>query len=173
MEESSSWRTAPRHQSTSEIIPKSTVDKWLTRKNQIAMVELFAPNFAMHLFEEELKDKKVLRFVDSEPVEGALVKGCSSREDMSELIGKFWSQAARIRCNVYIDRVSTDANPADGPSRPMKPEPEPALGWVRTRKNWQCEFPDTRNRAWAKQCVKAPKCTLSTSFHSSYRRTRN
>ena len=59
----------------SEIIPKSTVDKWLTRKNQIAMVELFAPNLAMHLFEEELKDKKVLIFVDSEPVEGALVKG--------------------------------------------------------------------------------------------------
>ena len=84
----------------SEIIPKSTVDKWLTRKNQIAMVELFAPNLAMHLFEEELKDKKVLIFVDSEPVEGALVKGFSSREDMSELIGKFWSQAARIRCNV-------------------------------------------------------------------------
>ena len=157
----------------SEIIPKSTMDKWLTRKNQIAMVELFAPNLAMHLFEEELKDKKVLIFVDSEPVEGALVKGYSSREDMSELVGKFWSQAARIRCNVYIDRVSTDANPADGPSRPMKPEPEPALGWVRTRENWQCEFPDTRNRAWAKQCVKAPKCTLSTSLHSSYRRTRN
>ena len=43
----------------SEIIPKSTVDKWLARKNQIAMVKLFAPNFAMHLFEEELTDKKV------------------------------------------------------------------------------------------------------------------
>ena len=58
-----------------------------------------------------------LLFVDSEPVQGALVKGYSSKEDLCELVGVFWSLALEIQVNLYIDRVPTDSNPSDPPSR--------------------------------------------------------
>ena len=105
------------------------MDTWIVRKNQIAMVELFAPVLALESFKEQLRGKNVLLFVDSEAVEGALVKGYSSREDISELVGTFWEMAASLECTIYIDRVSTDGNPADGPSRPGKDVPDPELGW--------------------------------------------
>ena len=56
-------------------------------------------------------------FVDSEPVEGALVKGYSAKDDICELTGVFWRLASDLNIDAYIDRVSTDANIADGPSR--------------------------------------------------------
>ena len=59
----------------SEQLEKRTVDTWLTRKNQISMVELFAPVLALHAMEESVRGKKLFLFVDSEAVEGALVKG--------------------------------------------------------------------------------------------------
>ena len=110
-------------------LEQSRMDTWITRKNQIAMVELFAPVLALETFKGQLKGKKVLLFVDSESVEGALVKGYSSREDISELVGQFWDVAASLECTIYIDRVSTDGNPAVGPSRPGKDVPSPELSW--------------------------------------------
>jgi hypothetical protein len=71
----------------SEQHEQRTVDTWLTRQNQISMVELFAPVLTLHAMEELVRRKKLLLFVDSEAVEGALVKGYSSREDLSELVG--------------------------------------------------------------------------------------
>ena len=47
----------------------------------------------------------------------SLIKGYSSRSDMCELITLFWDLALKLRVRVFIDRVSTDANPADWPSR--------------------------------------------------------
>ena len=41
--------------------------------------------------------------------------------------------AASLECTIYIDRVSTDGNPADGPSRPGKDVPDPELGWELVR----------------------------------------
>ena len=64
-----------------------------------------------------IKERKVLLFVDAEAVEGALVKGYSSREDICELLGLFWALVRSLDVLVYIDRVPTDMNPADAPSR--------------------------------------------------------
>ena len=65
----------------------------------------------------ELRGKKVILFVDSECVEGALVKGYSAKEDLCWLNAVFWQQALDMDALFYIDRVSTDANISDGPSR--------------------------------------------------------
>ena len=131
----------------SEQLEKRTVDTWLTRQNHISMVELFAPVLALHAMEESVSGKKLLLFVDSEAVEGALVKGYSSREDLSELVGKFWEQAARLDCLVYICRVSTDGNPADGPSRPGKCIPAPELHWKKVTTTVVHELGNVQRRA--------------------------
>ena len=98
-------------------LPQSLIDHWLPRKSQIAMVEMFATLVALETFREQIFDSSPLLFVDSESVQGALVKGYSAREDLCELVGPFWKLALDVKVNLYIDRISTDANPADPPSR--------------------------------------------------------
>ena len=56
---------------------------------------------------------------------------------MCWLTGVFWEQALELRALFYIDRVSTDANVADGPSRDRWREAEFA-GWERV----QASFPN-------------------------------
>eukprot|EP00438_Fugacium_kawagutii_P004538 Skav222280 [mRNA] locus=scaffold807:136980:138029:- [translate_table: standard] len=98
-------------------VPMALIEQWLPRKSQIAMVEMFAVVVALKTFEEKLKGSWALLFVDSESVQGALVKGYSAKEDLCELVGKFWDIAQSIKIYLYIDRVPTDANPSDPPSR--------------------------------------------------------
>ena len=110
-------------------VKKDLIDKWIPRKSQIAMVELFATIAALETFKSQLEGSSTLLFVDSEPVQGALVKGYSAREDMCELVSVFWRCALVLKINLYIDRISTDANPADHPSR-NRMEVGESLGWI-------------------------------------------
>ena len=113
----------------SEKVLQTDIDKWLPRKNQIALVELFAVVLAICIFRVQLAGRRVLIFVDSESVEGALVKGYSAREDVCHLVGLFWAVVEDIDALVYIDRVSTDANISDAPSR-GKMAIAKRCGWV-------------------------------------------
>ena len=114
----------------------SLVERWLPRKSQIVMVELLAVVVALETFRELLKDAWILLFVDSEPVQGALVKGYSAKEDLCELVGVFWRIALNLKVCIYVDRVPTDSNPADAPSRDRM-DVGGALGWASV----QAEFP--------------------------------
>ena len=87
------------------------------RKTQVSRIEMLAPVIVNEEFKDELRGKKVLLFVDSECVEGALVKGYSAKEDLCWLNAVFWQQALALDALFYIDRVSTDANISDGPLR--------------------------------------------------------
>ena len=73
--------------------------------------------------------------IDSEVVEAALVKGYSSKSDVCELISLFWDLALELHCRIFIDRVSTDANPADWPSRNDLKRGQSA-GWVTVQVKW-------------------------------------
>ena len=110
-------------------VDQKLIDKWIPRKSQIAMVELFATVVALTTFAKQLCGSWSFLMVDSEPVQGALVKGYSSREDLCELVSVFWKLALDCRVNLYIDRVPTDANPADHPSR-NRMEVGRSLGWM-------------------------------------------
>ena len=133
-------------------VPEDVMNKWIPRTNQIAPVELFAPVLALELLGEKLRGKKVLLFVDSEPVEGALVKGYSALQDMSELTRVFWEEAAKLKALIYIDRVPTDSNPADLPSRKTKEDRYQNLGWVEVKRPWPGMLcpQKKRERAWEK-----------------------
>ena len=98
-------------------VPKPIVQRWFPRKTQICMIELLAAVVAVQTFREEIRGKLVLLFIDSEPVEAALIKGYSAKDDVCELVGLFWDLVLELRCSVYIDRVPTDSNPADNPSK--------------------------------------------------------
>ena len=126
-------------------VPLDLIQKWLPRKSQIAMVEMFAVVVALETFKEQLRGAWSLLFVDSEPVLGALVKGYSAREDMCELTGFFWKQALNLMCYLYLDRISTDANPADPPSRDKMSVGE-KLGWQTIAASFPCLWQRGRTR---------------------------
>ena len=118
-----------------------TMDKWIPRKSQIAMVELFATVIALATFGDRLRGSWSLLFVDSESAQGALVKGYSAKEDLCELVGVFWNLALELQVNLFIDRVPTDSNPADPPSRAAL-DVGRALGWEEV----DPVFPDSLRR---------------------------
>ena len=139
----------------SEIVPKEVLDKWISRSTQIFMVELVATVLALETFRYYLQNTNVLLFVDAEAVEGALVKGYSSRSDVSLLVGKFWELAQELGAAIYIDRVPTDANCSDGPSRD-KVDIGRRLGWLEVEARWPSDV-HINGRAWELVRVPSPK----------------
>ena len=118
-----------------EVVPPEVIAKWLPRSTQICMVELLATVLALQTFRDYLAGKTLILLVDAEAVEGALVKGYSARSDLCELVGVFWDLVLELKCLVYIDRVPTDANCSDCPSRD-KLEVGEALGWKTVKAVW-------------------------------------
>ena len=96
------------------------------------MVEMFAAVIALATFGSSIQGRKILMMIDSESSLGALVKGYSAREDLCRLVGVFWEIGLKLDVMIYLDRISTDANPADDPSRD---EIEKLLkrGWIMTQ----------------------------------------
>jgi len=109
------WRERPVSFSV-EVTP-SVISRWFPRLNQINQIEMLAVAVLFEHFGAELAGKRVIGCVDSNSGLGAIVKGYSNREDISDLCTEVWSRIARHQCIVYFDRVSTDANIGDGPSR--------------------------------------------------------
>lgn len=100
---------------------------------------MLAPIVALETFADRVRGADVFLLIDSEAVEGALIKGYSSREDLCLLVSVFWNLALKLRARIFIDRVSTDANPADWPSRD-KLEIGEAAGWSTIKPIWPNEL---------------------------------
>ena len=101
----------------SKEVPKRIIATWFPRKTQIAQVELLAIVAAIHRYGPELSGKRVIALVDSESALGAAIKGYSRKDDVSDLLSVLWEEVSRYRIILYLDRISTDANISDGPSR--------------------------------------------------------
>ena len=125
-----------------ETIPKRVSRAWIPRTTQIVPIEMIAPVLALETFKESVRDRDVLLLIDSEPVEAALVKGYSAKEDLSSLIEVFWNLALELRANIFIDRISSDSNPADWPSRDLMSLGE-AVGWITVNCSWPGRLADS------------------------------
>lgn len=120
-------------------VPAWIKEQWLERTTQIMPIEMIAPVVALSSFSDRVVGADIILLIDSEAVEAALVKGYSSREDMCHIISVFWDLALELRCRIFIDRVSTDANPADWPSRSRLDIGERA-GWSTIDPVWPKAF---------------------------------
>ena len=119
-------------------VPAWIKEQWLERTTQSMPIETIAPVVALSSFSDRV-GADIILLIDSEAVEAALVKGYSSREDMRHIISVFWDLALEMRCRIFIDRVSTDANPADWPSRSRLDIGERA-GWSTIDPVWPKAF---------------------------------
>ena len=99
------------------LVPTSVSSRWKERKLQVWMTETLAAPVAIMTWRERLANRSSFVFVDNNGALAALVKGYSGQLDGSELIAFFWVLAARCRISLFLDRVPSPANIADGPSR--------------------------------------------------------
>ena len=108
---------------------QEVANTWLPRKTQIVMIEALALPVAAETFRSLIKGRNVLWLVDSDPVLGAAVKGHSALEDVCSGIIAFREIIRDEGAKVYLDRVPTDGNLSDGPSRAVW-RPAGQCGWA-------------------------------------------
>ncbi len=120
------WRGEPA--AFEKVVPWDYITTWLPRENQIALIELFGACLAIAHFGPEPAGKRVTMLIDSQCALDALIKGQSKFKDVIKILRVFWDLVAEYHIELYLDRVSSDANPADGMSRDGRAEAE-AMGW--------------------------------------------
>ena len=59
---------------------------------------------------------QIIHFIDNDAAASSLVRGYSPKTDSTALVGEYWSLAAQHGLEIYIDRVESKSNLADGPS---------------------------------------------------------
>ena len=104
-------------QYTSWTVPQDVISTWLPKQSYMGQLEILACPLALNTWAESLSGRRVLLFVDNDAAAACLVRGYSPKTDSSALVGSFWLLASRTRAEIYIDRVESKSNIADGPSR--------------------------------------------------------
>ena len=83
----------------------------------IQELEMFALLAAMTLWEGMIENTRVVVFTDSESVRGSFLKTWSNNNQCSFLLSKIFEVEANCMCQVWLERVPSQWNPADVTSR--------------------------------------------------------
>ena len=87
------------------------------RDNQIGLQELLAIVLALGTFPNWLTGSLWSTYCDNDGVLGAVLRGGSAVADANLIVGKLWLEVARMQISLYLHRVESKANIADGPTR--------------------------------------------------------
>ena len=85
--------------------------------NQILGLELLAIAFGLSCFAELISHRRVFVWSDNTGSEGTTRKGVGKAWDHSCIVHSIWLLAAKLQIELQIERVPTDENIADLPSR--------------------------------------------------------
>ncbi len=99
------------------VVPQEIIDKWIPKQSYMGQLETLACPLALYTWSAKLRRKRVLLFVDNDSAASCLVRGYSPKQDSCSLVGQFWLAASETEAEIYIDRVESKSNIADGPSR--------------------------------------------------------
>ena len=97
------------------VVPQPVVDAWISKSSCLGQLELLAAPVALSTWEDDLRRRQVIHFVDNDSAN--LVRGYSPKQDSCQLVGEYWTSAARSSIDLHLDRVEPKSNTADGPSR--------------------------------------------------------
>eukprot|EP00435_Cladocopium_sp_Y103_P073420 s164_g43.t1 len=98
-------------------VSPALVSRWLPKSSFMGQLELLAAPFAFSTWQDRIRNRSILLFIDNDAAGASLVRGYSPKQDSGEIVGQFWLLAAELKTHVYIDRVESKSNIADGPSR--------------------------------------------------------
>ena len=85
--------------------------------NQIMTLEILAIALGLSTFANEICGRNVVVFSDNTGAEAASRKGTAASWDHCQLIHEIWSHSLRNRTNIWIERVPSEYNLSDLPSR--------------------------------------------------------
>ncbi len=100
-------------------IPQQLVSKWQSKglKQIISQAELATVVLIRDETRTILRDRRVIFFIDNEAARFALIKGVSGRSSMQTLTTAFHDIDMTSPCFHWIERVPSQSNPADWPTR--------------------------------------------------------
>ena len=103
--------------------PESLVSHWssLGKKQLIAELELFPTVVALAAYAGNIKQRRVLIFVDNNSVRDVMIKGTSRSASLFVMLAEFARRAHQSQLLLWISRMPSKSNIADFPSR-GKPE---------------------------------------------------
>ena len=101
----------------SAAVPEDIVHSWFPRATYMGQLEALAAPVALRTWATQLAGKRLIHFIDNDAVASSLVRGYSAKSDSAWIISEYWSLAASLSIDPYIDRVESKSNLADGPSR--------------------------------------------------------
>eukprot|EP00438_Fugacium_kawagutii_P017954 Skav227888 [mRNA] locus=scaffold3865:39733:41610:- [translate_table: standard] len=107
------------HSFFSEAVPKDLlclVEKG-DKETIILELEMVALLVAATLWRDVLRSKRTVFFTDNEPVRKSLIRGYSQNHFVSCLMEAFYLIEEEVHCQVWRERVPSQSNPADEPSR--------------------------------------------------------
>ena len=90
--------------------------------NPIAAVELVAVWVSLLLWSDLCSHRPILAFVDNDPARHALVRGGSPVQAIASVVDSVCDLEIRLRALVFFERVPSQSNIADPPSRGVQPD---------------------------------------------------
>ena len=99
-------------------VQQKLIDIFLPREDSyIGLLELLAPLLAWATFGAELRNKLWTAYIDNQGVLHNLLKGTAASEEANYLVGRLWLELAEAETHIFVQRVESKSNIADGPTR--------------------------------------------------------
>ena len=117
-----------RHQ-----MPPALFSALKPKGNYIQFMEMAAAVLFVATFGDMSRDANVTLYCDNVAQQGALSKGFSRDLDNAVLAGLFWDMVAEKGINVWFDRVASEENISDVPTREENWSAHPAMAYFGVR----------------------------------------
>ena len=85
--------------------------------NQITSLEIMAALMALSTFAPLIFDRSVVLFSDNKGAEGSVRRGSARVWDQCKMVHEIWTLAFQLKLHLWIERVPSEQNLADLPSR--------------------------------------------------------
>ena len=113
-------------------IPADLIRHWQATGQQqvISQAELAVVVATRHMLKERLSGRRVIYFIDNEAAKFSLLRGTSGKESMQQLTAAFHAVDLAFPSIAWVERIPSESNPSDAPSRGRSSECVKALSGV-------------------------------------------
>ena len=103
-----------------EVVPDRIRKTWVETAGTTRTIhqgELLPIAVALDLWGDRLQNRSVFIYTDNEAAKFAVVSGRTANDAAAEILEKIWDSMVDNRVYPWVERVPTESNPADDPSR--------------------------------------------------------
>ena len=113
-------------------IPADLIHHWQSTGQQqvISQAELAVVVAMRHMLKQRLAGRRVIYFIDNEAAKFSLLKGTSGKVSMQQLTATFHAVDLAFPPIAWVERIPSESNPSDAPSRGRSIECVKALSGV-------------------------------------------